>query len=273
MCETGAKMDWISIGVAAIAGAAGGALGGLIGMPLKAGNLRTMVIVAVAIGAAAIGRATLTPYAEVEYYIRTPGMQPLIRLAPDHVDELKAALREAYAEGGTESDFERAGFNWSRKYAGATVTNLFASKNVTLAAESFDSYMRVFGSLYKRNRVACYDWVEGYTTSPDQLGWNDADKSELTKLLNEVALTTEPENAPLPKTAIDPKLQQVVLDNVKNKWGGPDLDLDGLAKPGKDFAADRKSRVCYTAFAYFTEVQRLSMQDRLRYLQSLFGRS
>jgi hypothetical protein len=264
-------MDWIAIGTAGVCGAIGGALGGLAGTPIKSTNLRSIIVVAVAIGAGTVGRILVTPYAEVEYLIRTPDLQPLVRLAPDHVDELKARLREAYQNGGTQADYERAGFLWGRKYAGGHLTDLFASKNGALAARSFDLYMQVFRAAYMHDRVACYDWIEGITTSPDELGFGPTEKDELQKLLNDAALASKPENGPVNGGKLDPLLQQTVIDRVRNNWSASDLDFDGLQKPGKDFPAQRKSKVCYTAFALYSEIQRLPMSDRLRFLRSMFG--
>jgi hypothetical protein len=207
----------------------------------------------------------------VEYLVRTPALAPLVSIAPDHVDDLKARLREAYENGGTEADFARAGFLWGRKYASARIPDLFASKNDGLAVRSFDIYMRVFRGVYQHDRVACYDWFEGFITSPDALGLGPDQKNDLQLLLDNLALVSQQGNAAVAREKLDPAVQQSVLNQVKTNWNAAQLDFDGLAKPQKDFPPERKASVCYTGFAYFSEIERLPVSNRLHVLRALFG--
>lgn len=263
-------MDWIAIGTAALAGAIGGLLGGLIAMPIKAKNLKLVVTVAVAVAAIAVGREVLTPYAEAEYLVRIPEMQPLVQMAPAHVDELKALLRDAYEKGGTEADFRQAGFLFAHRYASARMTDLFASKNGALASRSFDRYMKLFAAAYAHNRVTCYDWMEGFSRPSDDLGFTPAEAGEFAQLMSDAQTTSQPANAPL-SAKLEPALQEQVTNSVNAHWNTQEIDFDGMSHPEKDMPADRKAKVCYTAFAYFTEIQRLPMADKLAYLRAMFG--
>jgi hypothetical protein len=265
-------MDWVAIGAAALAGAIGGLLGGLVAMPIKAKNLRTIVTVAVTVVAITVGRSVLTPYVEAEYLVRTKEIQPLVQLAPDHVADLKALFRQAYENGGTEADYAKAGFEFGKKYGKTQITDLFASRNGVLASQSFDRYMKVFQALYARNRVACFDWVEGFATSPQEMGFTPADADELAKLMADSKQVSMPQNAPLPGK-LEPALQEQVTASINAHWNTQDIDLDGMSHPAKDFAPDRKAKVCYTAYAYFTEIQRLPTDQKLAYLRSIFGHS
>jgi hypothetical protein len=267
-------MDWIAIAVAAACCAAGGLLGWLAGTPFKQKNIRTIITVAIAIVAGRVGSEFLTPYVEVDYLFANPSpeIRTMINMAPSHVDELKAALIAAYRKGGTQADFERAGAEWAHKYASAQFIGLLASKNDALAADSFNRYMAAFKTTYQHNRIACYDWFEGTRVpTPDELGFGPADVANLQALMANASLLSRPEDAAAQKTPADPAIQNTVIANVHKNWDASQLDFQAVATPSATLPDDRKSKGCYTGFALMTEIQRLPLPDRLRYLRSMYG--
>lgn len=269
-------MDWIAIASAGICGAAGGAIGALVGRLFKNNTARSVIAVICFVVAVQLGRLFVTPWVEIEsvFASPTPEIKQLVAMAPAHVEELKALMREAYREGGTAKDYQHAGYVWGREHASNSIISLMASRNGPLALRSFSTYMDVFKMVYAHDPVKCFDWIEGIgTPTLAELGLEGAGHAKLQQLMNDATLLSSPENAPIKGQELPGDLAKAIVSKVRENWNNSRIDFDDTAKPKADLPNDKKAAVCYTTFAMFSEVQALPEGQRLIYLRGMFGSS
>jgi hypothetical protein len=265
-------MDWIAIVSAGVCGAAGGAIGALVGRLFKNNAVRSAAAVICFVAAAQLGRMFVTPWVEVEYVFATqPEIKQLTAIAPAHVDELKALMRDAYRKGGTAEDYQRAGYVWGRKY-NTSIILLMTSRNAALALRSFATYMDVLKLVYAHDPVKCFDWMEGVGAPTEaELGLEGAGHVRLQQLTDNAQLLSRPEDAPIRNQKLSDDLAVALVNKVRANWDGKRIDFADTAKPKSDLPNDRKAAVCYTTYAMFSEVQAMPEDRRLVYLRGMFG--
>ena len=192
---------------------------------------------------------------------------------PDHVDELKAAMREAYRKGGKPADFERAGYEWGRRYATGPIFTLMSSRNDALVTGSFTRYLSVFKAVEAHDKVKCFAWIEGTggALTQQELGIGPPESATLTKLLADTALLLKPENAPLAGQKVPDGVEDEVIANVRKNWDAAEIDFEATAEPSAAMPDATKAKVCYTSFAIASEIQALPARERAAYLRAMYG--
>jgi hypothetical protein len=266
-------MDVVGLIVAAVAGGLGAGPGAFLAQPIDNRALRMALTAVCFVAMGAVGRTVVAPWAFVEFaFLSSPSMEAVVKLAPDHIGELKETMRDIYRRGGATKDYERAGVAWGRKYAGTSLMVLMLSRNEGLALRSFETYLSVFGTVKQHSLRNCFDWLQG-TGSHDMaaFGLGPDENRKLVALAQDAQLLARPENAPVTGQTLPADLAALIGERVRKNWDAARLDFEATGRPSADMSDAVKEKVCYTDFAVFSEVQALPPSDRVRVLRGMFG--
>lgn len=267
-------MDWTSIVIGAACGAVGGAIGGVLSWLLsglfRSQTAKTTTTTIVAVVCGLLGYRLLSPWAQIEYaFATTPDLQKLAELAPDHIDELKATLRDIVSHRGGQAEAQRAGYEWGRKYIGAApILRLFASPDDATAVKALHDYNEILVAVNAHNPSTCFAWFEG--TRPltaDELGIDGAHAT----LLKDLLLRGNAQRAVGASEPIDESLVAKLRAAITKNWDPAKIDLEALGNPNAQLPPERQAKVCYTAAAMFSELQLMPADERRHLLRGMYG--